>query len=51
MEKENMIKLGLVAGILLAGLSVTFFLRTRKRRPIQSAAQQMVKNKQEQMRV
>ena len=46
-DREIMIKVGIVGAIILVGASVTLLVRSRKRRPMQTASQQLIMKKQE----
>ncbi len=51
MNKETMVKLGLVAAMVLIGASVTLLVKSRRKRPVQMASEQVIKRKQDQMRI
>ncbi len=51
MNKEILVKLGLVAAVVLVGTSVTMLIKSRNKRTAQLASQQVVRRKQEQTRI
>lgn len=51
MNQETMIKAALIAAMVVIGGSITMIIRSRNKRNVQLASQQVVKRKQEQMRI
>ena len=51
MNQEMMVKLGLIVAMVLIGASVTLLVKSRKKRTVQLASEQVIKRKQEQMRI
>lgn len=46
-NKETMIKVGLIAAMVVIGGSITMIIRSRSKRQVQLASQQMIMKKQE----